>query len=307
MNFSDHLPALIYLKNKVHKWRNIALLLAIFSIMVLLKIFFGDISGDVIESDRIAVIKIEGVIVDDPFRQEALKKLHDQESTKAVIIKINSPGGDIVSSEILYNEIKKISQKKPVVVVMESIAASGGYMAAIASNYIIAHNGTLTGSIGVLMESSEFTELASKIGVKFNSYKSSPLKGSPSPYEKETPELRQAIQDSIIDSYDFFTNLVKQNRGDKINKTNYSKIFDGRVFTGRQALEFGLIDKVGDFNDALEYLKTQEIDSQKIPVKEVIIFEEKTKFIDQILNSLSSKIDLDTIAPRRIGLMTIMK
>lgn len=307
MNSPDHLSALIYLKNKVHKWKNIAALSAIFFILVLLKIIFGmNSSGDMIDSDRIALIKIEGVITEDDFRNEVLQKLTDQDSVKALIVKIDSPGGDIVGSEILYTKLRNIAQKKPLVVVMESVAASGGYMAAIASDYIIAHNGTLTGSIGVLMESTEFTELASKIGVKFNSYKSSPIKGSPSPYEKETELVRKIMQESIADSYSFFADLVKKRRGEKIKKSNYSKAFDGRIFTGRQALAIGLVDKVGSYEDALEYLATLQIDSKKIPVKLVSVYEEKqSKLFEKILNSLSFTKSIDSIANQK-RLMAIM-
>ncbi len=288
MNFSDHLPALIYLKNKVHKWKNIAILLSIFVAFLLAKILFGfGLEGGVIETDHIASIRIDGVIVEDSFRDKILTKLLEQDSTKAVIVCINSPGGGIVGSEILFSKLYKIAQKKPLVVVMESLAASGGYMAAIASDYIIAHNGTLTGSIGVLMESPEFTELAAKIGVKFNAYKSSPLKGSPSPYEKEIPEVRSAIIKSINDSYDFFVDLVVKRRGEKIKKENWNLVFDGRVFNGRQAAALGLVDKVGGYDDAISYLGSKQIDIKKIPVKEVVLIQEQNDMLSKFINSVS--------------------
>jgi protease-4 len=142
-------------------------------------------------------------------------------------------------------------------------------MAAIAADHIIARNGTLTGSIGVIMQTSEFTELAKKLGVKFLTYKSSPLKGSPSPFEKSNPRADRAINASIKDSYQFFAELVKERRGAKLEDKTHN-ILDGRIFTGRQALAKGLIDEIGGKNEALNYLNTiHKIDLEKFPVKKI--------------------------------------
>ena len=165
---------------------------------------------------------------------------------------------------------------------MGSIATSGGYMASIASDYIIAYNGTLTGSIGVLMQSPEVTELAQKIGVKFNTYKSSPLKGSPSPFEKPNAEVNKVINEAISDSYKFFVDMVLSKRADRILPNVRKNVFDGRVFTGRQALKVGLIDKIGDKQDALAYLATKNIDIKKLKVEEVKITEEENNFLNKI-------------------------
>lgn len=287
MHSSDNLAALIYLKNKVHKWKNVTLLLGIFSLLISLKLLLGvGLSGDVMEGDYIANIKIEGVIFEDDFRSDILKKVAEDDAIRAVIINIDSPGGGIVGSEILFDDLRTIAAKKPIVVLMGSVAASGGYMAAVASDYIIAHNGTLTGSIGVLMESPEVTDLASKIGVKFNTYKSSPLKGSPSPFEKSNPLVDRVIKESISDSYQFFADLVRERRGERLNKKFADTIFDGRVFTGRQALQVGLIDKVGGKDDALFYLSTNKIDVKKLSVREVEITKKDGKFFDKFFGFL---------------------
>ena len=169
---------------------------------------------------------------------------------------------------------------------MYSAAASGAYMAAIASDYIVAHNGTLTGSIGVLMESPEFTDLASKVGVKFNTYKSSPLKGSPSPFEKSNNQVEKVIKESIDDSFRFFSGLVEERRGNLLNKKFYNEIFDGRVFTGRQALQAGLIDKIGSKEDILKYFSTKKIDVKKLPIREIEIIKKDKKFLENFLGSL---------------------
>ena len=290
MNFSDNLVALIYLKNKVHKWKNIAFFFAIFSIALVFKFFF-DVGSDVI-GDSVALIKIEDVIVEDDHRSKVLKEIANDSSILAVVVRLNSPGGTIVGSEILLKDLIAIKKNKPLVVLMDSVAASGAYMASLASDYVVAHNGTLTGSIGVLMESPDVSVLANKVGVRFNSYKSSPLKGSPSMFEKSTPVVDKVINESIQDSYRFFVELVKQKRGEKLNPKFYNIIFDGRVFTGRQALALGLIDEVGGMENIEKYLLLNKIDVNKIPMQEVEIVEKDNKIIDRFLNILPFYQDL---------------
>ena len=290
MNFSDNLGALIYLKNRVHKWKNIAFLFAIFSIALIFKMFF-DVSSDVI-GNSVALVKIENVITEDDHRSKILKEIANDSSILAVIVRLNSPGGTIVGSEILFKDLLAIKAKKPLVVLMDSVSASGAYMASLASDYVIAHNGTITGSIGVLMESPDVSVLANKVGVKFNSYKSSPLKGSPSMFEKSTPMVDRVINESIYDSYKFFVELVKERRGNKLNSKFYNIIFDGRIFTGRQALEMGLVDKVGGIEDVERYLLLNKIDVNKIPIQEIEIVEKDNKIIDKFLNILPFYQDL---------------
>ena len=284
MNFSDNLGALIYLKNRVHKWKNIAFFFAIFSIALIFKMFF-DVGSDVI-GNSVALIKVEDVIVENDHRSKVLKEIANDSSILAVIVRLNSPGGTIVGSEILFKDLLKIKAKKPLIVLMDSVSASGAYMASLASDYVIAHNGTLTGSIGVLMESPDVSVLANKVGVRFNSYKSSPLKGSPSMFEKSSPMVDKVINESIYDSYKFFVELVKERRGNKLNPKFYNIIFDGRIFTGRQALEMGLIDKVGGIEDVEKYLLLNKIDVNKIPIQEIEIVEKDNKIIDKFLNIL---------------------
>lgn len=287
MNFTDNLAALVYFKGKVHKWKNIAFLFGVLSFLLCFKMLFGlDVSSNVIEGDHIASIKIEGAIFHDEHRSKVLQDLANDNSVVAVIVNVDSPGGEIVGSEILYNQLKAINEKKPIAVLMYSSAASGAYMASLASDYIVAHNGTLTGSIGVLMESPEFTDLANKIGVKFNTYKSSPLKGSPSPFEKSNQQVERVIKESIEDSYRFFVQLVEERRGKLLNRKNISEIYDGRVFTGRQAVNVGLIDKVGNINDILSYFSSKKIDVKNTPIREVEIVKKDKKFLENFLGYL---------------------
>ncbi len=288
MNLSDNLAALIQLKNKVQKWKNVSVLLGVVCTLLLLRVLVGgSLSGDVSDvEDYIATIKIDGVIMEDDYRSEVLQKVAEEKSIKAVIVNIDSPGGGIVGSEILFEDLRNIAAHKPIVVTMGSVAASGGYMAALASDYIIARNGTLTGSIGVLMESPDVTELANKVGVKFKNYKSSPLKGSPSPFEKSNSEVDRVINDSIQDSYQFFADLVRERRGEKLPKDS-RKILDGRVFTGRQALQAGLIDEIGGKEEAVSYLaKEHKIDVKNLSIKAVDVEEKEVKFLDKFLSMI---------------------
>jgi protease-4 len=285
---NNNLQTIIYLKEKLHKWKNIAILAFITVALSFIKIMTGDTLSDGVSidgRDYIANLKIEGIIFEDDYRSKILEKIKSESSIKGVVIEINSPGGSIVGSEILFEELRNIAQKKPTVVVMNSLAASGGYMAAIASDHIIARNGSLTGSIGVLMESSEVTELANKIGVKLKTYKSSPLKGSPSPFEKSTAKVDEVIQESILDSYEFFSKLVLERRAGKLDKSSIYRVFDGRVFTGRQALKAGLVDEIGGKAEAITYLAKNKVDS-KLPVKEILLAKEKNDILDKIFSML---------------------
>jgi protease-4 len=286
----NNIAVLTHLKDKVHKWKNIAILGGVFSFLLLLKMVAGagDIGASAIDGDYIANIKIDGMILEDDYRSEVLEKVADEDAIKAVVVDIDSPGGGIVGSEILFSELKTIAAKKPLVVVMGSVAASGGYMAAIASDYIIAHNGTLTGSIGVLMQSAEFTDLASKVGVKLHTYKSAPLKASPSPFEKSNPLVDRVIDESIKDSAEFFFDLVRERRGKKLNVQEFGgKLFDGRVFTGRQALQAGLIDEIGGKEQALAYLsKVHQVDTKSLKMREVPTVKTEDNFLQKIFGFL---------------------
>jgi len=285
MLLPDNFITLINLRDKARRWKNISFFMLFVIFFLIVRLVFGN-NNDVsnIEAgDYIANITIEGIILDDDYRSEVLEKIAKQTNIKAVIININSPGGGIVGSEILYNNLRVIAKNKPIVVLMGSLAASGGYMAAIAADHIIARNGTLTGSIGVIIQTSEVTELADKLGVKFLTYKSSILKGAPSPFEKSNHQVDQMINDSIKDSYEFFSSLVKERRGNRLAK-NSNILLDGRIFTGRQAFKNGLIDEIGGKDEALNHLKNKyKIDIIKFPVKNVDLEKPESGLFSQLM------------------------
>ena len=287
MKFTDNIAAISHLKTRLFKWKVIAIL-AIISCFLLFLQHFLISSRDIANQggDYIANITIDDTIFEDQYRSKILKEIEQDDSIKAVIVNVDSPGGGIVGSEILFNELRKIAQKKPMVTVMHSMAASGGYMISLASDYILAYNGTVTGSIGVILEVPEVTELASKIGVKFNNYKSSHLKGAPSPFEKSDAAVEKVINESIKDSYEFFVQLVEARRGQKLKDVSRETIFDGRIFTGRQALAVGLIDAIGGQDEALAYLNQAQKADTNLPVHNIDIIEKETAMWDKFLSAL---------------------
>ncbi len=193
--------------------------------------------GSLTASGSIARVKIDGLIRSDHDRVEALERLEKSQAA-AVIVHINSPGGTTAGSEQLYDSLMRLKAKKPLVVVVEGLAASGGYIAAIAADHIVAQQSSLVGSIGVLFQFPNFTELLKTVGVKVEEIKSSPLKAAPNGFEPTSPEARAAIDALVKDSYAWFRGLVKQRRG--MDDTLLDKVADGRVFTGRQAVELKL-------------------------------------------------------------------
>ena len=283
MSKGGQIPVVVYLRDKLQWSHRIIILLSIVLLFFIFRSGDATISQEVSIRPYIAKIVVSGEISEDDYRSEVLKKILANDKIKAVMVVINSPGGTIVGSEIIYNELRRISLKKPMVVVMNSLAASGGYMASLASDHIIAHNGTLTGSIGVLKQSYEITGLAEKVGVKFQNYKSSVLKGSPSLFEKSNKSVDDAINQSIQDSYEFFADLVRQRRGAKL----LSPIsLDGRILTGRQALKLGLVDEIGGEGEAITYLQQKHSIDHSLSVVDISLEKKETDFVDKIIDSL---------------------
>ena len=207
---------------------------------------------------------------------------------KALIVHVNSPGGTVVGSEKIYNILRKISAVKPVVVVMGTLAASGGYLISLGADYIITHNGTITGSIGVIFQTAEITELAEKLGVKFNNFKSGELKAAPNPTEKVTDSVRAAIMLNVQDTYEYFVELVAVRRGFSIEEA--TKLADGRIYSGRQALKLKLVDAIGDQDDAVKWLQNVKNIDAELKVKEIIL-KPKPKLLEMIFD------DMDNILP----------
>jgi protease-4 len=221
------------------------------------------------DRDHIAVLNISNIIVDDHDRSSALLDVAKDKSIKALVVHINSPGGTVVGGETLYLHLRKVAEKKPVVAVLSDLATSAGYMAAIAADRIFARQSTVTGSIGVIMQTTDITGLLKKIGIKPEAIKSAPLKASPNPLEPMSKKARIAAQAVVSDMFDMFVDMVAERR--KMDKITVKKLADGRVYTGRQAIKNGLIDAIGGEKEALDWLTKSKKISRKLPLKTVKI------------------------------------
>jgi protease-4 len=252
------------IRRKLTFWRVAAALIAIAAIIAVAVIAPGGRTG-LTTAGSIARINIEGLIRSDQERVEALERLEKSQAS-AVIVHINSPGGTTAGSEQLYDALVRLKAKKPLVVVVEGLAASGGYITAIASDYIIAQQSSLVGSIGVLFQFPNFSELLKTVGVKVEEVKSSPLKAAPNGFEPTSPEARAALDSLVKDSYAWFRGLVKERRG--MDDALLEKVADGRVFTGRQAVELKLIDQLGDEKTAVAWLVAQKGIKADLPVRD---------------------------------------
>jgi len=270
-------------KNKIiSTQRKLTFAIALIMLVLILQLFgwknFFSGKG-AMEPHYIAEIAVGENLDTDQEKFAILESIADDEAVKAVIFTINSPGGGVYPSERYYNIIREISNKKPTVAVVEDMAASGGYMVAMACDRIFAESMSITGSIGVLAQFGEMTDLATKLGIKILSVKSTPLKGAPSPFEKYSKEAEEAITYIIKDLYNTFIFMLKERRPN-IADSNMEFIVSGRIFTGKQALTLGLIDQIGSKKNAKEWLYSTHKDLDSLPVKKHHFAEPKHKLLD---------------------------
>jgi protease IV len=214
----------------------------------------------------IARVTISGLIRGDRDRVEQLDRLAQSSLARAVILHVDSPGGTTAGSEQLFDSLSRLREKKPLVVVVDSLAASGGYITALAADHIVAQQTSLVGSIGVLFQYPNVTDLLDKIGVKVESVKSSPLKAAPNGYEPTSPEARAALESIIQDSYAWFKGIVQDRR--HLTDPQLQAASDGRVFTGHQAVDLKLIDEIGDERTAIAWLGKKKNVDTKLPVRD---------------------------------------
>jgi protease IV len=214
----------------------------------------------------IARVTVSGLIRGDQERVEALDKLAKSTLARAVIVHVDSPGGTTAGSEQLFDSLSRLREKKPLVIVVDSMAASGGYITAIAGDHIVAQQTSLVGSIGVLFQYPNVADLLGKIGVKVESVKSTPLKAAPDGFEPTSPEATAALNSIIQDSYAWFKGLVQDRR--HLTDAELATVVDGRVFTGHQGLDLKLIDELGDERTALAWLGKEKNVDTKLPVRD---------------------------------------
>ena len=264
---SDHIVDRRRLRRKLTFWRVIAFLFAITGVIVTAAVMRG--SGGTLArsiSPQISRVTIQGIILGDHERTAALDDLARSRTTRAVIVHVDSPGGTTAGAEELYEALRRVAAQKPTVVVVDGMAASGGYMAAMAADHIVTQSTSLVGSIGVLFQFPNLTDLLKTVGVKVEEIKSSPLKAAPNGLEPTSPEARAAIEALVLDSYAWFKGMVQDRRN--LEGSALDRVTDGRVFTGRQAIDLKLADEIGREQEAIDWLaKTNNIDP-KTPVRD---------------------------------------
>ncbi len=213
-------------------------------------IMFGD--PQMLPGDKLAVVEIIGPIYNSQHVVDQIHRYKDDDSVKAIVLRINSPGGVVAPVQEIHRELTKIQKK--VVVSMGSTAASGAYYIACAADWIFANPGTLTGSIGVIMQFPKLDGLMKKLGIEQEIVKSGEYKDAGSAYRKLTPEEKELFQETIDDVYQQFLDAILEGRGHtELTREQIEEIADGRVLSGRQALERKLVDELGDLSDAVEY------------------------------------------------------
>lgn len=198
----------------------------------------------------IGVVEVQGFIADPRPAVEALREFREDEDVKAVILRVDSPGGVIAPAQEIHEEVRRTASEKPLVVSMGTVAASGGYYISAPGTRILANPGTVTGSIGVIIQFREVHALFDKLGLRTRIVKSGPLKDAGSPFREMTEEERRVFQELVDDLFGQFVNAVAEGRG--LPENQVRALADGRVYSGSQALELGLVDRLGGFWDAVE-------------------------------------------------------
>jgi len=245
--------------------------------------------------EKVALVHVTGVIIDSSDVIKELKDHAKDSSVKAIIIRVNSPGGAVAPSQEIYTEILKIKEKKKVIVSMGAIAASGGYYIAAPADRIVANAGTLTGSIGVIMELPNVSGLMDKIGIETQVIKSGKHKDIASVFKTLTPEEKKILQTVLDDVHDQFIKAVSDSRG--MTFEEIKKLADGRIFTGRMAKEIGLIDELGGLEDAI-MLAGELAGIEGEP--EVVTKKEKFSFFDMIRGQFPQRLIGDAFSGIRM-------
>lgn len=248
------------LKRRVTFWRILAVVLAIATVAALLW------SQGWTGGDQIARVRIDGLITGDQKTMDLLKRVEREDGVKAVILRIDSPGGTTAGSEAVYDAVRQIAVKKPVVAVMDTVAASGGYIAALAADHIVARGNTITGSIGVIFSMPEFSKLLATVGVNMEELRSGDLKAEPSPYKPMSEKARAASMELVMDGFAWFKGLVAERRN--LPMPTVDVLSDGRVYTGRQAVANKLIDALGDEGTAVAWLEKDKGVATRLPVRD---------------------------------------
>ena len=286
---SDHVVDRRRLKRHLLLWRVAAIVATVAAVVA--------VAGGVREltgGDHVARLTVKSLIFDDPWRDAALADVAQDSSAHALLVRIDSPGGTVVGGEALYHSLRAVAEKKPVIAMMGELATSAGYMTALGANRIVARAGSLTGSIGVIMQSADVTGLLDKLGIKPFSIKSRPLKAQPNPLEPLTEEARKATKAVVLDFFEFFVDLVVERRN--MPRETVLGLADGRIFTGRQALASGLVDEIGGETQARQWLDDTHGIAASLPVRDVVVEHGEEFWRDVIGNALGKMLSSERLS-----------
>ncbi len=277
----------------------IGVILGVFLLSIFFLSRFGEEKAFTL-GDKIAVVDIKGVITSSRGIVEQIERLKENNDVKAIILRINSPGGGVGPSQEIYREVLRAKEKKKIIASMESVAASGGYYVACASDVIVANPGTITGSIGVVMEFSNVEDLLKKIGLRSYVIKSGKHKDIGSPLRNMTSEEKAILQGVIDSVHNQFVRAVAEGRDMEEGKVR--QIADGRIFSGEQAKELGLVDRLGSLQDAIE------IAAEMIGIegKPVVIYPKRKLSLYELLFKKSLRLLMDEVWQREYRLSYLM-
>jgi protease-4 len=248
------------LKRSTALWRGLAIVAGAVALGVLTIVGTGSGQGTGSgwgfgPDKQIARVTIEGMITESRPQLRMLKRLEEAKHVAGVILVVNSPGGTTTGGEALYEALRQLSAKKPVVAQFGTVAASAAYIAGLGTDHIVARGNTITGSVGVIMQWPEVSEMLAKLGVKMNELKSGPLKASPSPFQPLDDDSRRITQAMIMESQGWFLDLVRTRRG--VETATIPGLEAGRVFSGREAVKYRLADEIGGEAEAVKWLETE--------------------------------------------------
>lgn len=250
------------LRRRLSRWR---LLAAVFAIALGTLLLPGLMGGSL--RPHIARLSVEGLIVADAEQVALIEQLAADPLVEAVILSIDSPGGTTVGGEALYDSLRRLAIRKPLVASIGTLGTSAAYLIATAADRIFAYDTSITGSIGVLIQAPEFSKLMAEVGISVNEVKSAPLKASPSPFEAMTPDAKAALQAVIDDSFHWFQDIVRERRA--LSPDELARVTDGRIFTGRQALDLKLVDALGAETEIRAWLMAEKDIAPDLPIIDV--------------------------------------
>jgi protease-4 len=269
------------LSRRVSLWRALAVL----GVMAALAVIFGrgDMGG-LASGEHVLRLRIEGVITEDRRLLEVIEEARSDSSARAMLLVIDSPGGSMAGGEALHGALKRFAEKKPIVALMGGTAASAGYMIAMPAQHVLAREATVTGSIGVLLQSFDISELMARLGVRPDILATGPFKAQPNPFQPLSDQGRAEMMRVLEDLHGQFIAMVVAGR--RMDEARVRQLSDGRVFTGRQALGLGLIDAIGGEAEARAWLAAQKDVPEALPIRDLEPRDRVEKFLNRYVGSL---------------------